>query len=165
MFFFMMCGPAGSGKTTEAQSFVDTDPEHRVWISSDEIRKETYGDESIQGDSNYVFSTMMERTLEALAKNKIVVYDATNIKAKYRINALNKIKESFPDIQAVCVVMTTPKEEAIERAIKRNRSMVGVPEELIEQKRKAIIESQYRNFEYPTLSEGWADIIKLPNKN
>lgn len=150
MTFFMMCGPAGSGKTTKATEFVKKDPQFRVWISSDDIRKEIYGDESIQTDAEYVFQLMEERTIDALKRGKIVVYDAMNLRARDRKRMLDKLKGMFPELMCLCVSVEVPLETALQRNSSRARQ---VPEK--------IIRSQFKRFESPTEKEGWDDILIL----
>jgi predicted kinase len=150
MTFFMMCGPAGSGKTTKAKEFVNEDPQFRVWISSDDIRRELYGDESIQSGASYVFDLMEERTIDALKRGKIVVYDAMNLRAKERKIMLDKLKEMFPELVCLCVSVEVPLESALQRNSSRARQ---VPEK--------IIRSQFKRFESPTEKEGWDDILVI----
>lgn len=150
MTFFMMCGPAGSGKTTQAKKFVDADPQFRVWISSDDIRKEIYGDESIQSGADYVFDLMEERTIDSLKRGKIVVYDAMNLRAKDRKAMIEKLRAVFPELVCLCVSVEVPLETALQRNASRARQ---VPEK--------IIRSQYRRFESPTDAEGWDDILVI----
>ena len=89
--FIMLVGLPGSGKSTYANTFrsqllSEINDERVVIISSDAIRKELYGDESIQTDPARVFSLMEERTLDELDKGSVVLYDATNINRKNRSN-------------------------------------------------------------------------------
>ena len=51
-----MCGLPASGKTTKAKEIVAE--EGAEYVSSDEIRKELYGDESDQTNPNKVFEIM-----------------------------------------------------------------------------------------------------------
>ena len=68
----IIIGLPGSGKSTYCKDYVNV---HKgVHISSDEIRKELYGDENIQGDPQEVFTLMNNKTLENLDKGNTVLY-------------------------------------------------------------------------------------------
>lgn len=136
---YTMCGLPGSGKSTAAKQF------DGIIISSDAIRKELYGDESIQGDGKQVFQILHNRVQKALAEGKNVIYDATNISAKRRKN----IVRSF-DAEHICVYIDIPIAECLHRNEKRERK---VPVEVI--KRMA------RNFKPPTEEEGFSKILKI----
>lgn len=65
---FMMIGIPASGKTSLAEQIAKS--EGAEIVSSDSIRKELYGDESIQGDSNKVFRILQDRVVKGLNANK-----------------------------------------------------------------------------------------------
>ena len=52
----LLVGPPGAGKTTYAEKYI-SQHDNTVYLSSDEIRKEMWGNEAIQGDNNEIFST------------------------------------------------------------------------------------------------------------
>ncbi len=81
--FYMMVGLPGSGKSFFAEYVYNA-----IVHSSDAIRAELLGDEGDQSQQNMVFTTLHERVLRDLADGKDVVYDATNINYKRRINFL-----------------------------------------------------------------------------
>ena len=59
--FYMLVGLPGSGKSSLANKIlVEAEKNGRdvVWVSSDNIRKDFYGSEEIQGDSKIVFEEM-----------------------------------------------------------------------------------------------------------
>ena len=72
---FVYVGLPGSGKSTHAQKWAST-YKNCIYLSSDAVRAELYGDESIQGDNNKVFSIMLRRAKEAVSKGLDVVYGA-----------------------------------------------------------------------------------------
>lgn len=143
--FYMIIGIPGSGKTYFCKNSSDS----ILHISSDSIRKELYGDESIQGDSNHVFHIMQERTLNALPEGKSVFYDATNIKRKNRISILEKLPSY---VKKEAIIVWAPIETCIERDETRQRS-VG----------KEVIHKMLMNYEAPYFDEGF-DYIHL-NRN
>ncbi len=142
--FYMLIGLPGSGKTSIAMEILDRakEDEKIVWISSDAIRKELFGEESVQEDAKKVFDLMRIRTLEALREGKDVIYDACNINSKRRrafLQNLNKL-----DCEKVCIAAATPYAMCIERNAHRDRV---VPDE--------VIERMYKTWNTPAWYEGW----------
>lgn len=145
MAFIMTVGISGSGKSTYAKPVKDRP--NTVYLSSDEIRKELWGDENDQREPARVFALMEERTIAALEAKKDVIYDATNLSAKRRASFLKRIKPNFPMIIFCCTVVVAPVETCIQRAADRQRV---VPAE--------VVLRQLAQFQMPTYDEGW-DII------
>lgn len=108
-FLIMMCGLPGSGKSTFAENSVKITSGARqnkpVIHSSDGLRKELYGDESEQGNANKVFNELHKRIKNDLIASKDVIYDATCIKKKQRIQFLKELK-NIP-CTPVCICMAT----------------------------------------------------------
>ena len=151
MIFNMMIGLPYSGKSY----FVSKHKaENDVYISSDEIRKELYGDECDQTNPRKVFEIMYKRTCIALSQNKSVWYDATNIKSKYRIHLLNSLRHRFNDVYYKCYVMCTPFKILLIRQQDRDRF---VP--------TTVIDKMLRQFEVPMYYEGWNEIelVRMPD--
>lgn len=146
---FMMIGIPASGKTSLAEQIAKS--EDAEIVSSDNIRKELYGDENIQGDSNKVFKTVENRIINGLKNNKNMIYDATNISYKRRMAFLQKIRKL--KIEKIAIMVATPYEQCLIRNLQRERQ---VPEE--------VIKRMYFNFYVPQYFEGWDDIqIKYTN--
>ena len=144
MIFNMMIGLPYSGKSY----FIDKyKSENDIYISSDEIRKELYGDESDQTNPRKVFEIMYKRTCKALSENKSVWYDATNIKSKYRIHLLNSLKHKFSNVYYMCYVMCTPLKILLIRQQDRQRFVSTT-----------VIDKMLRQFEVPMYYEGWNEI-------
>ena len=140
--FVMMIGLPASGKTYYAEhSYSDY-----LIFSSDLIRKELYGDESIQGDNHEVFRILHERIKTNLKNGCNVVYDATNISYKKRMAFLREIK-SINCLKTARLIWT-PLSKCLENNKNRERH---VPEE--------VIYSMYKHFEFPCLFEGWDNIL------
>ena len=137
---FVMIGLPGSGKTTCAK--ILSKSEEAIIVSSDEIRKELFGDINDQTQNEKVFEEVEKRIINGL-KEKNVIYDATNINYKRRMVFLQKIK----DAQKIAILIAVPYEECIERNNQRERK---IPEE--------VITRMYYNFYIPQYYEGFDDI-------
>jgi predicted kinase len=145
----LLVGVPGSGKTTYAKNYIEKNP--AIHLSSDTIRKELYGDESIQGNPAEVFSLMQERAISALYYGCNVLYDATNITRKDRASIIG-ICPKFTKVEAH--IVWAPIETCIERDIKRERT-VG----------KAVIDKMLKRFQAPYYDEGIDEIkVIMPDK-
>lgn len=146
----LLVGIPGSGKTTYAKELTEA-LSNAIHLSSDAIRAELYGDESIQGDPSEVFSLMQKRAIEALNEGHDVIYDATNITRKDRASIIN-ICPKFARIE--CRIIWAPIEVCIERDSTRDRT-VG----------KEVIDKMLKRFQAPYYDEGIDEIkIILPDK-
>ena len=147
----MMIGLPYSGKSYFVNKYK---AENDEYISSDEVRKELYGDESDQTNPNKVFEIMYKRTCKALSENKSVWYDATNIKSKYRIHLLNSLKHKFNDVHYKCYIMCTPLKILLIRQQNRDRFVPAT-----------VIDKMIRQFEVPMYYEGWDEIelVRMPD--
>ena len=140
-----MVGISGSGKTTYAHYMKNLFMEPVEIVSSDSIREELYGDESIQGDANKVFRIMLARTKQYLGEGKSVIYDATNLSDRRRMNLLKELKKY--DCAKLChVLIVDPRECSINQ---RLRSRMVSDE---------VIYRQVQQFRPPHISEGWDGI-------
>lgn len=141
--FMMLVGVAASGKSTFAK---EHDKKEWVIVSSDEIRKDIYGKEEIQGDPALVFKIAHEEILFSLVCGHSVIFDATNLTYKNRKAILDKIPSG---VRKNCVVFATPIEDLKKNNAARDRQ---VPEE--------VIDRQLRTFEVPVKTEGF-DTIEI----
>lgn len=147
---FFLVGLSGSGKSTFSK-FVEQIAPSKVF-SSDKIREELYGDESVQGKPQKVFDILHKRICCALKDGKNCIYDATNLKQKDRLHFLLQLEQQKINCEKICCVMCVPFEICIERDLRRERT-VG----------KAVIMRQMKSFEMPCPEEGWDRIITLRN--
>lgn len=143
----------GSGKSTWVTKKYDYDRifKHDTTIlSSDEIRKQLYGDENDQTHNEEVFQYIKDTSVEQLEKGQRVIIDATNLSRKARQSITDYVdqKLSFYEYGFIkFVVVATPYYQCLENNRKRSRQ---VPEN--------VIERMYKQFEFPTLSEAVHEI-------
>lgn len=146
----MLIGIPGSGKSYYANELAKCG---YVVHSSDAIREELFGDESIQGNPGKVFAILHKRVLDDLKAGKNVVYDATNINSKLRIQALQKFS-NVDGLVKTCTIIARPFEECVKMDRERKRT---VGEDVL----KKII----TKWTTPSYGEGWDNIyIYYPNE-
>ena len=135
-------GIPGAGKSTYLKKL------NAVYVSSDEIRKELFGDEGVQDNPQKVFAVLNSRVSKALKEGKDVTYDATNVNRKSR-------KQIFKDYKGVAdKIVAYYFDIPVEEAIKRNNARQRVvPEEAIMR--------MYGNLNPPTLEEGFDEILRI----
>lgn len=145
----LLVGPPGSGKTTYTEKYL-SEHSNTVYLSSDKIRKELWGDEGTQGDNNEVFYRMQTRAINSLNFGSDVIYDATNITRKDRSYIIS-LCPKFVKIEAH--IIWAPIETCIERDADRKRT-VG----------KEIIDRMLKRFQAPYYDEGIDEIkVILPD--
>ena len=128
--FIMMVGLPYSGKSYYAEKL---SKEYGAVIhSSDAIRAEILGDVQDQNNNGKVFEVLHRRVYDDLSNGKSVVYDATNINYKRRMDAIQRLKR-IP-CEKVCYLMATPFSECVERSKCRERV---VPYEVLERMYKS----------------------------
>lgn len=137
---YMLAGVPGAGKSTAAKRL---ESQGVVWLTSDGIREELYGSEEVQGSPSEVFGLMKERTRAALLAGQDVVYDACNLRGRYRRQFL---EEDLAGISCtrVCLAVETPLEVCLQRNAARERH---VPEH--------VIRRMANSWERPAYKEGW----------
>lgn len=149
-FFYMTVGCPASGKSTWAEQFRDK----FAIVSSDAIRAALYGDESIQGNPAEVFELAKQTIVDALKQGNNVIFDATNMKYKNRMNIMREVnKFSSNYLLKVCEIFVEPIDVLLERNAARERH---VPEH--------VIYRMMRQFEMPTRAEGF-DVINIHNEH
>ena len=139
-FFMMMCGLPAGGKTTYAKKLAEETG--ALLLSSDDIREEFNYDPSSKEDHKKVFSIMESETLKALKNNLSVIYDATNIHRKNRMNFLDKLQ--CLGVFMVCTIMAKPYDLCLIDNYKRKRIVPG-----------EVIERMYKQWQTPYYFEGW----------
>ena len=140
--FTMLIGLPGVGKSFEAQKLLHKSS-NTILLSSDDIRKELYGDETVQTDPSRVFDLMLKRARIALQNGHNVIYDATNINRKKRTHSLRKL----PPCKKVAMIIWAKPETCIANDTARERSVGG-----------DVIKRMLNNFQPPYYDEGFDDI-------
>lgn len=137
--FIMLVGLPGAGKTHMAQQLAKN--YNTVVLSSDDIRREIYGNEATQGIHDEVFGLMNKRTADCLRNGMNVIYDATNLRRKNRKHLLSVLPK---ECNKKAYIVWARYETCLERDAHRKRS-VG----------KEVIDRMIKNFQVPYYDEGW----------
>lgn len=119
--------------------------EEVVLLSSDAIRGEIYGDENCQRNPGRVFDIMHQRAVAALSKGISVIYDATNLSCKRRMNFLKSI--AHINCEKACMVVVATPEDIEERMKSRDRKVS-----------MEVVHKQLCQFQCPNYYEGWNKI-------
>lgn len=138
----ILVGLPASGKSTWAERYVQENPTY-VIHSSDELRKEMYGDNYENADNNKVFEELHRKILSDLNEHS-VIYDATNLSKKRRVIFLSQVSKR---VYKTCIVFLKTYEKCLEDNLKRDNS---VPEEVIKRMREV--------FSPPMYHEGFNEI-------
>lgn len=141
--FMMMVGLPYSGKSCYAEKLKEEF--NAVVHSSDAIREEILGDVQDQNNNGKVFDVLHRRVIEDLSNGKNVIYDATNINYKRRMDTIQRL--SKVPCEKVCEFMATPFADCVERSKHRDRV---VPYE--------VLERMYKSIWIPQYYEGWDKI-------
>lgn len=139
---YIMVGIPASGKSTLARERANK--ENAIYLSSDSIRFEIFGDENIQENNNLVFETMNKRASQSLRDGIDVYYDAMNLSRKRRKGLMRQMPRNT---EFVAIYLHSNYHESTYRNNKRKRS---VPQH--------VIEKSYKSLEIPVLGEGFSNI-------
>lgn len=118
----MTVGLPASGKSTWCKGFKNS-----FVISYDGIRKQLYGDESVQGNFAEIEKEFDKQVKMAVRSYEYIVLDATNIYQNRRKEFIKKWKKYFDEFWAVQFPLTV--DECKERNKQRERQ---VPESVID---------------------------------
>lgn len=155
MVFIMLVGLPASGKTTLASLYRESCG--YTSFSSDDIRIELFGRENgfTKEQNAQVFDEMLKRTKTAMDDGQNVIYDATNIRRKRRINTLTQLKAAHPDAEYRCILCIVPY--GVCKSRNNARWFDQVPED--------VVERMYKTFEVPCQQEGWNSITCFYSAN
>ena len=135
--FYMLVGLPASGKSSESDRLGDV-----IVRSSDYLRDKLCGDINDMKNNGAVFTILQSLVRADLYHGKDVVYDATNLKASYRVEFLDTLR------------LLNCKKVCIKRNEERERT---VPKEAMERMKRFL--------EPPTFAEGWDEIRVVKNWN
>lgn len=146
----VLVGVPGAGKSTIGKKYAK---EHNLAVvSSDELRKTIFGDVNNQEHNKLIFD-IINRIVDELLRNEIsVLVDATNTNKWSRKNYIKK--SNFFDVKVSALVVHTSIETAKRRNAMRDRV---VPD--------FVIDRMFKNFEMPTVEEGFEEVITIDNEN
>lgn len=143
-----LIGIPGSGKSTLAAQWLTHDPD-LVIICPDTIRDHLYGDPIIQGDWDAVQAEVQRQFKTAIAQQRTMLYDATNVKRGWR----TALTTAWPDLRWIGWQLMTPLKDCVARNAERDRQ---VPMDVL------IDYAQTLHQEPPQLMEGFAAIHEVP---
>lgn len=124
---FILIGIPCSGKTYYAEKYLAN--KDTIIVSTDDIRKETYGFYIYNERSNKIIIKKSKEILEqGLIENYNVIYDATNTNKTYRRSIVNIGKKHNSEI--IGIVFNTNIDMCLERNNKRSKDR-RVPEDII----------------------------------
>lgn len=138
---YVAVGLPGSGKSTWGNS-----REELKVHSSDLIRKELYGSESIQGNNNIIFDILHKRIEADLIAGMDCYYDATSLTASLRKGIINRFRPHADKI--VALYFNEPIEVCKERNSNRERKVPN-----------GVIDKMASRLTPPELNEGFDEIF------
>lgn len=143
----ILVGLAASGKSTVASKM---EQKGAIIVSSDAIRKELFGDESVQSNPTKVFQIFNERIINALRRgDEWVVADACNIWCRKRKHLIQQVRAAIPEVRITAFIIATRLDQLYSNDENRARS-VG----------RDVINRQLCQFQMPCYWEGF-DSIEL----
>ena len=152
MLCHCLIGLPASGKTTFARQWNERDATYTV-VSTDAIRADLYGDESVLGDWSDIEAEVVKPIEVAIASGRSVIYDATNAKRSWRLAFLQNVKTLAPDVDWMAWYLDVP----LSRCKARNRQRPRhVPTQVIDDMATAL-----KTFP-PQASEGFVAVSNVP---
>jgi predicted kinase len=167
----LLIGLPGSGKSTLARELQAIDPSYAI-VSTDAIRQQLFGDESIQGSWNLIWVEVQRQLRQVVSRMesdphlqvypdplqifqrpmRAVIYDATNVVRRDRRQLIATLRSlGFRHITGFW--LDTPLELCLQRNQNRCRQ---VPEAVIQRMGRRLIGAP------PSLAEGLDCLIRHP---
>ncbi|MGI0481701.1 AAA family ATPase [Geminocystis sp. CENA526] len=147
----ILIGCPSSGKSTLANHIIQQDSNYQI-VSTDNIRKQLFGDEKIQGDWQLIETEIFKQIDSYIQAGKPIIYDATNAKRWWRISLLKQLAK-YNDINWIGWYLKTPLNLCLEWNQKRDRT---VPDDVITNLYQSL-----RNFP-PLPAEGFLAVYEIP---
>jgi len=146
---FTLIGLPGSGKSYLASRIAIGDGKGGFYYptihSSDELRKELYGDVDDQTHNAEIFNELHKRIRNDLVRGMDTIYDATNVSKKRRIGYFREISKI--KCRKIAIVTLAPYEVCLSQNLQREKT---VPE--------YVIKNMYMHWCPPALNEGFDEI-------
>ncbi len=113
---YVMVGAPGAGKSTYAKKLAET--ENAVIISGDDVRRELYGDSSVQGSWVQIWDRIEELVSGSCGLS--VILDGTHYRKDYREEAISLLR-SFGYLRIEAVVINPSLATCLARNFQRKR--------------------------------------------
>lgn len=148
---FVMCGVAGSGKSTWIQNNWHTFEGYTSVVSRDEIRflLVPEGEDYFSRETE-VYAKFIDDIQFGLENADNVIVDATHLNEGSRGKLLRRIGSALKDVEIIAVVIKVPLEVSLDQNEKRKGSRAYVP--------RSVIRRMYHQFTMPTFEEGFDKI-------
>lgn len=144
----LLCGIAGSGKSTYAAKLVQANPNTEI-VSSDSIREKVFGDINDQTHNYEIFSKIIPHEIRCgIGWEKDVIVDATNISIKDRSSYIKLARELNVDIE--CHYIPVDLDNARIQNEGRERK---VPD--------FVLVKHAQKFVVPTVKEGFSNVYNI----
>lgn len=146
---YILVGLQGAGKSTYAEKL--NKQTGAIIVSSDAIREKKSGSRQITKNDSKIFTEMRRTIKKLLEEGKDVIVDATNVTIKKRASYINYISK-LEDIKKVAIVFNKNANTCVCQNFQRDKDK-QVP--------KYAIYNLEKYFVYPTLEEGFDEIIEI----
>lgn len=148
---FVMCGGAGSGKSTWIKENLHTFEGSTLVVSRDQIRflLVPEGEDYFSRETE-VYAKFIDDIQFGLENADNVIVDATHLNEGSRGKLLRNIGSALKDVEVIAVVIKVPLEVSLNQNEKRKGSRAYVP--------RSVIRRMYRQFTMPTFEEGFDKI-------
>ena len=144
---FLLCGPAGSGKSTWAQRQVKKRQNEAAWISRDNVRFQLVDvDEDYFSKEDLVFDVFVQSIQNFLANNrtKDIYVDATHLTEKARNKVLDELVWPWCEVKIIPVIVHPDLKTTLAQNDQRE-GRAFVP--------RSVIKRMDAQFEKPTFNE------------
>lgn len=150
MFCHILIGCPSSGKSTLAEAMTQFDPNYRI-VSTDQIRKKLFGDETIQGNWSKIEAEVFREIEASIQAGNPVIYDATNYKRPWRMALLEKLNQ-YQGVKWLGWYLKTPLQTCLFWNTQRERQ---VPDHVIKK-----MSASLKQFP-PIVAEGFETVYPL----
>lgn len=161
LLFYMLTGPARSGKSTFRQGLVDTYKKlgiEFVILSTDDILMEKASEKGLTYNEAFEYfdyygeieKEMFDRFQKALDEKRNIIIDQTNITVKTRLKKLSFLKDKDSNYVKIATYINQPLDVLKSRNVEKGK-IIPI----------SVLENMVKNYEQPSLLEGFDVIIPL----